>query len=40
MTKKAATEEAFSKKTTGYTKPMKLSADLAAIVGKKEARCH
>merc|ERR1712198_63668 len=37
MAKKAAKEESPAKKTTGFTKPMKLSEDLAAIVGKKEA---
>lgn len=37
MTKKAAKEEASAKKTKGFTKPKKLSADLAGIAGKKEA---
>jgi len=37
MAKKATKEEAPAEKTTGFTKQMKLSTDLGAIVGKKEA---
>ena len=41
MAKKAEKEDSAankeSKKGTGFTKPLKLSADLAAIVGQKQA---